>query len=101
MPMTVSKNSPPRTSACPRPRDQADEERRHRVEVHDGDADMVEASVPVTWGPSSRTRVVDSSEPWPALATPHHPATADQLERDPVRGSAGTGWRRGWRSAVE
>jgi hypothetical protein len=34
---------PPRTSA-PRPQTEPDEERRDRVEVCDGDADMVEAS---------------------------------------------------------
>jgi hypothetical protein len=42
MPLTVSRNSP-RTSALDL-KTEPDEERRHRVEVGDGDADMVEAS---------------------------------------------------------
>ena len=32
---------------------QPDEERRHRVEIRDGDADVVEASDSVTWGACS------------------------------------------------
>jgi len=44
MPMTVSINSPSTNVPALDLETELDEERRHRVEVRDGDADMVEAS---------------------------------------------------------
>ena len=44
MPMTVSRNSPSTNIRALGLEAQPDEERRHRVEVRDGDADMVETS---------------------------------------------------------
>ena len=44
MPMTVSENSALHEHSALDLKTEPDEERRHRIEVRDGDADMVEAS---------------------------------------------------------
>jgi len=76
MPITVSRNSPSTNIRPPTDLEtQLDEERRHPVEVRDGDADMVENVVGVTRGSScnsvmpKETHVREN----PALLTPGVP----------------------------